>query len=69
VLELAPKRFTGKFALLEVIYCMEAAFDTGDMMLMRRVGRQLPRFISQAEDETVRTQLLACLAEFRAWQG
>ena len=49
VLRLLPKRFTGEFALLELIWALEAAFGTNDEALMRNWPQRLPRAIDQAE--------------------
>ena len=73
VLQLMPRRFIGEHALLEVIYCMDAVYDSGDRELMKRLAPRLRRFAWQAEHPMTQGQLLLCLAEFLArlpqWKG
>jgi hypothetical protein len=69
VLRLAPERFTGKFALQEAVWAMEAALALGTNRVIRLLGARLPRLISRAEDPVARAQLLLCLSEFYAREG
>jgi hypothetical protein len=69
VLRLVPKRFTGEFALQELIWAMGATFETNNKELMRKLAVRLPRVIDQAEDPATQAVLCVCLAEFCAREG
>ena len=64
-----PKRFTGEFALLELLWAMEATFETDSKELMRKLVLRLPRAIDQAENPVTQAALGLCLAEFCAREG
>ena len=49
VLRLVPKRFTGEFGLLELMYAMDAAFGKNRKDVVRKLALRLPRAINQAE--------------------
>jgi hypothetical protein len=69
VLSLVPKRFTGPWALLELITAMEATFETNNKELMRQLALRLPRAIEQAEFPWTQARLCLCLAEVCAREG
>ena len=69
VLQLIPKRFTGEFAPVELAYVLEATFELGRTELMEKLAKRLPRAVSEAENPTMQSHLLLCLAEFLARKG
>jgi hypothetical protein len=69
VLQLVPKRFTGPSALLQLLWAMQATFETGDRDLMRKLAARLPRAIHQAADSQMQAMLCLCLAEVCAREG
>ena len=69
VLQLAPKRFTGEYALLELLWVIVATFETNNKDLMRRFAVRLPLAIHQAKHPVTQAMLCRCLAEFCAREG
>jgi hypothetical protein len=69
VLRLVPKRFTGEFALEELIWAMEATFETNNEELMRKLAVRLPPLIDHAKEPATQAVLCLCYAEFTARQG
>lgn len=68
VLQLIPKRFTGKWALLELIWAVEATFATGRDELMNTLASRLLRIVDKAQDPPTQALLSLCLAElFARW--
>ena len=69
VLRLVPKRFTGERASQELLWAMQATFETGRKELMRKFARRLPGFICRVDDPQTLALLLLCLSEFSAREG
>lgn len=69
VLRLVPKRFGGEFALLELLYAMDATFATGDKNMMRKLARRLPRPIDRATNPETQAMLWLCVAEVCMREG
>jgi hypothetical protein len=69
VLQLMSRTFTGEFALMELAYAMEAAFELDKKELVQKLARRLPRAIREAEHPIMHSLLLLCSAELRARAG
>jgi predicted transcriptional regulator with HTH domain len=69
VLELAPKRFAGDFALVELACAIDAAFESGRTEVRKRLARQLPEAISKAAHPLMRSRLRFCFAQSLARDG
>lgn len=69
VLRLKPKRFTGKFALVELAYALEATFALDKTEIMGTLARCLPRAINEADHPIMQARLLLCHAEYLARRG
>ena len=69
VLGLAPKRFAGDFALVELACAMDAAFKLGRNEARKRLAKRLPEAIGKAAHPFMRSQLRFCFAESLARDG
>jgi hypothetical protein len=69
ILQLAPKRFAGDYALLELLWAMGASFETNNKELIRKFAVRLPRAMDQAENPDTQAMLCLCLAEVCAREG
>jgi hypothetical protein len=69
VLRLLPRRFTGKFASLELAWALEAAFATNNEPLLRALAPRLPRVLRRASHPTAKSQLWLGLARCCLLEG